>query len=233
MGRGLAAGFINFVRKKPLPEFRVEAEGNVGSFDFYRAEGDVTGPLFGSDNVHGRLVMAYEDAGSFVDFLESERVVIAPSLEFDLTDSARLLLHGTYQDDRFIPHYGFPLQRDGEDFVAPDVRRSLFFGVPNEDKDENTRELLTGTVQLDHQLGDKWLTTLRLNGNSPRLSQQQDSYAYFLTPEGDATLYANVFKNQTDVWSGEIQLNGNHQCARPAGEHHPGRGPQRHGLHPP
>jgi outer-membrane receptor for ferric coprogen and ferric-rhodotorulic acid len=54
-GRGSAGGFVNRVRKKPLPEFHAEIAPSIGSFDFYRADADVTGPLFGSDKVRGRL----------------------------------------------------------------------------------------------------------------------------------------------------------------------------------
>ncbi len=67
-GRGSAGGFINRVRKKPLPEFRAGIAPSIGSFDFYRVDADATGPLFASDRARGRLVFAYEDAGSFVDF---------------------------------------------------------------------------------------------------------------------------------------------------------------------
>lgn len=96
--------------------------------------------------MRGRLVAAYENAGSFIDGVESERALLAPSLEVDLTDSTRVLLQGTYQKGEFIPNTGFPLVLDAGRFRAPDVRRSLFFGVPNED--ENKWEFLTGNAQI-------------------------------------------------------------------------------------
>jgi len=129
-GRGSVGGLINLVSKKPLPEFAAEISPQFGSFDFYRLDTDVTGPLLNSDKARGRLVLAYEDVGSFVDFAESERIVVAPSLEFDVTDSTRLLLLGTYQDDRFVPHYGVPLQRDGEDFKARTCAARCFSVCP-------------------------------------------------------------------------------------------------------
>ncbi|MGH7909603.1 MAG: TonB-dependent siderophore receptor, partial [Thermodesulfobacteriota bacterium] len=214
-GRSSAGGFVNRVRKKPLPEFGSEFAGSVGSFDFYRAEGDVTGPLFESDGARGRLVLAYEDAGAFVDGVESERVVLAPSLEFDLTDSTRLLLQGTYQKDDFLPNPGFPLVRDGDTFRAPNVRRSLYFGVPNEDE-ENTK-ILVGIAQLEQELGDDWLASLRLNRTATRQRAGAENYAYGITPEGDTTLFASRLNQDNDVWSGEICLNGNVELlGRPA-----------------
>lgn len=206
-GRGSLAGFVNRVRKKPLPEFWADVELSGGSYDVYRAEGDITGPLFESDKARGRLVAAYEDAGSFIDGVESERRVFAPSVELDLTDSTRLLVQGLYQEDRFIPNPGFPLQQDGENFRAPDIRRSLFVGVPNEE--ENEWEVLTGSAQLEQQVTDNWLATLRLNRSSQDSPIDIDSYAYGIEPDGDVGLYSSAFTFDTDVWAGELRLEGN------------------------
>jgi outer membrane receptor for ferric coprogen and ferric-rhodotorulic acid len=86
-GRGSPGGLVNRVRKKPLPEFRAEIAPSVGSYDTYRLEADVTGPLLGSDATRGRMVVVYEDAGAFVDGVDSERILAAPGLEFNLTDT--------------------------------------------------------------------------------------------------------------------------------------------------
>ncbi|MGH8564291.1 MAG: TonB-dependent siderophore receptor [Gammaproteobacteria bacterium] len=206
-GRGSAGGFVNRVRKKPLPEFHAEIAPSIGSFDRYRLDADVTGPLFRSDTVRGRIVTAYEDASAFVDGVESDRLLFAPGLEFDLTDSTRLLVQGTYQKDNFIPNPGFPLVQDGDMFRAPNIRRSLFVGLPN--RDENEWEVLTGTAQLEQQLGDKWLATLRLNRSSQDSPIETDSYAYGISPAGNVGLYSSAFTFDTDVWSGEIRLEGN------------------------
>lgn len=182
-GRGSAGGFVNRVRKNPLPELHAEIAPSIGSFDHYRLDADITGPLFESDTVRVRMMGAYEDASAFVDGVESERVVVAPSLEFDPTDSTRLLLQGTYQEDNFIPNPGFPLVRGGDIFRAPNIRRSLLVGVPN--RDENEWEVLTGAAQLEQKLGDKWLATLRLNRSSQDSPIDIDSYAYGISPAGE------------------------------------------------
>ncbi len=205
-GRGSAGGFVNRVTKKPLPFFQADVEGSVGSFDFYRVEGDVTGPLFHTDRARGCLVLAYQDSGSFIDSLESERVVVAPSLEFDLTDRTRLLLQGIYQDDQFIINPGIPLQRFGDEFRAPDIRRSLFIGVPTDD--ESTTEILSASLQLEHQLDDNWLATLRLARGATEHRAQTDNYGFGLQPNGDIGLYSSAFRIDNDVWAGELRLEG-------------------------
>ncbi|MGH8526920.1 MAG: TonB-dependent siderophore receptor, partial [Gammaproteobacteria bacterium] len=190
-GRGSPGGLVNRVRKKPLPEFRAEVSASVGSFDTYRLDVDITGPLFASESAGGRMVVAYEDAGAFVDGVESERILAAPSLALDLTDSTRLLLQGTYQEDSFIPNPGFPLVFDNGKFRAPDIRRSLFVGTPNDD--ENEWELLTGTAQLEQALGDNWPATLKFNRSSQDSQIDLDSYAYGISPTGDVGLYSSAY----------------------------------------
>ncbi len=205
-GRGSAGGFVNRVRKRPLAQTQIEGALSIGSFDFYRAEFDVTGPLFESDKARGRFVTAYEDAGAFVDGVESERLLFAPGLELDLTNTTRLLLQGTYQEDNFIPNPGFPLVQDGDTFRAPDIPRSLFVGLPN--RDENEWEVLTGSAQLEQELGDNWLGTLRLNRSSQDSPIDIDSYAYGISAGGDVGLFSSAYTFDTDVWSGELRLNG-------------------------
>lgn len=210
-GRGSAGGFINRVRKKPLSEAQFQADAEAGSFDHYRAEADVTGPMFESERLRGRLVAVYEDAGSFVDDVESERTVVAPSLEIDATESTRVLLQGLYQKDRFIPNPGFPLQSDGNKFRAPDISRSLFVGVANDDKNE--WEVFSGSAQVEQQLGEDWLATVRLNTSHQDSPIDIDSYAYGIAPNGDVALYSSSFDFDTDVWSGEFKLDGKLEVA--------------------
>ncbi|MGH7964621.1 MAG: TonB-dependent siderophore receptor [Candidatus Binatia bacterium] len=212
-GRGSAGGFINRIRKTPLSEARAEVMASIGSFDHYRGDVDVTGPLFGWDRLRGRLVTAYEDADSFVDGVESAITVLAPGLEFDVTDSTRLRLLGLYQEQRFISNSGFPLMRDGDIFRAPKVRRSLFFGVPNEDRDDNNWEILSGSAQLDQDIGDNWLATLKMNWTVTDQPIDQDNYAYVYSFDefsntGNVGLYSSAFDAENDILSGEMRLAG-------------------------
>ncbi|HWK51350.1 MAG TPA: TonB-dependent receptor plug domain-containing protein, partial [Steroidobacter sp.] len=83
-GRGSAGGVINRIRKKPLAEPRGEVAVSIGSFDTYRADLDLTGPLNEAGSVRGRVIAAYSDEGSFVDGVETNRTLLAPSIDFDL-----------------------------------------------------------------------------------------------------------------------------------------------------
>lgn len=217
-GRGSVGGLINRVRKQPLAEFRADIEASAGSFDTYRTDVDVTGPLFGSKAVRGRVVGVYEDSGSFVDGVETQRTVLAPSLALDLGPTTSLKLLALYQSEDIIPNTGTPLRRTASGFAAPDIRRSEYVGVVT--KEPYTWEIQSAAAQLEQAFGDQWLLTLRLSSSKIDTPIKVDSYAYGFnsdgdnpdTPEveriGDIYLLGNQFDIDREIWSGELQLTG-------------------------
>ncbi|MDQ0705048.1 outer membrane receptor for ferric coprogen and ferric-rhodotorulic acid [Pseudomonas sp. W3I7] len=66
-GAGSLGATINLVRKKPTADFQGHATLGAGSWDNYRSELDVSGPMTDSGNVRGRAVAAYQDKRSFMD----------------------------------------------------------------------------------------------------------------------------------------------------------------------
>jgi len=211
-GRGSAGGLINRIRKKPLAESQAELELTVGSFDTYRADVDLTGPLTSGGNIRGRLVGAYGDEGSFVDGVETQRTLLAPSLAVDFTPSTQVLLEGLYQRDNFIPATGFPLVSEpGGRFRAPNISRSLFVGVPNENDDR--WNIYSGSAQIDQSLGDTWLATLRVAKSKTQSPIREDRYAYGLSDAGDTEMVRNDFSIDRDIWSGELKFSGDFTIA--------------------
>jgi TonB-dependent siderophore receptor len=213
-GRGSAGGFINQIRKKPKSSYESEFEASAGSWDSYRLDADITGPLTDSGNVRGRAVAAISDTGSFVDGVEGERRLLAPSVEADITDRTRVLVQAVYQKDRFVGNPGVPLVKSGDDkYEAPAIPRSRFIGLPNHEK--NNWEIFGATAQVDHQINDDWLATLRLNRVKTRTPIDMDSYAYSyggVAPDGTVMLISSAFDpNDTDVWSTELRVQGNLQ----------------------
>jgi TonB-dependent siderophore receptor len=206
-GRGSAGGLINRIRKKPLAQSQSEVELTAGAFDTYRADVDVTGPLTDSGNVRGRLVGAYGDAGSFVHSVETQRNLFAPSLAVDVAPGTRLLLEGLLQRDNFKPNPGVPLSGElGGRFRAPNISRSLYVGAPNDN--DNRWNIYSGTAQLEQDIGDHWLATLRINKNRTESPIQLDRYAYGLSDTGDTLLIRNDFAIDRDIWAGELKFSG-------------------------
>lgn len=87
-------GLVNFITKKPQDEFALTARAAAGSFDSYQATMDVTGPI--ANDIAARLIVNWEDAGSFRDNLETSRLSIAPSIRWTYGDGSSLLVEGAY-----------------------------------------------------------------------------------------------------------------------------------------
>lgn len=227
-GRGSVGGLVNRIRKKPQADTRTEIQATVGSYDTYRLDADTTGSLNKAQTVRGRMIGAYEDSGSFVDGTETQVTVLAPSIEFEITERTRLLLQGLYQQQDIRPNTGFPLQPTGYDAAgnvtsldAPNIRRSKRIGASN--RDPYIWRISSLQAQLDHEFNDDWFATLRLSKQKINTPIEVESYAYrFSEDDGDPStpvrrgstnLLGNDFDIERDVWSGEIQLNGRFDIA--------------------
>ena len=83
-------GTINLVTKKPLDH--TEGELNIfgGSWDHFRAEGDITGTLNKKKTLLYRLDAGYDQKNSFKDQIHSKSYQIAPSLTFIPNDKIKI-----------------------------------------------------------------------------------------------------------------------------------------------
>jgi TonB-dependent siderophore receptor len=204
-GQGSLGGFINMVRKKPQAEFDASVSAQLGSYNTYRGEVDITGALTKDENVAGRLIAVVTDADSFVDTVETDRTVLAPSVEFKIGENTRVLAQMLYQDEEYIPYVGIPLTLEGDRYEIPDVSRSFYFGN-NEEKSDT--ETINASVQVDHELNDKWLFGLFLQGESIKSKVVLGNYAYGLYEGGNTYSYASKYETERDNWASELRLQG-------------------------
>ena len=96
-GIGQPSATINMVRKRPTSDFAASIQGSAGSWDNYRTEVDVSGPMNEQGTLRGRMVTAYQTANSFVDRLSTERKVAYGIIEADLSDRDTISLGLDYQ----------------------------------------------------------------------------------------------------------------------------------------
>ncbi len=98
-GAGYPSATVNLVRKRPTAEFQGYVTGEVGSWDRYRTEADVSGKLNDSGTLRGRLVGAYQQQNSFVDYYQQDKRVLYGALDVDLTEDTLLRLSLDYQNN--------------------------------------------------------------------------------------------------------------------------------------
>jgi iron complex outermembrane receptor protein len=77
-GQVAPGGIVNIITKRPQSEFATSADITYGSYDQYRLEGDITGPL--SKTLFFRLAAAYDQDIEYWDPYDAHAQNIAPSL---------------------------------------------------------------------------------------------------------------------------------------------------------
>jgi iron complex outermembrane receptor protein len=139
-------GVVNYVTKKPLSEPYYFAEFTVGSFNTYRPSIDLSGPLNPDKTLLYRLNAAYENSGSFIDFVDQEQFSIAPSLTYKIGDATTLTLQYEYQKADRTYYDGLP--PDPVVFKAPISR---FLGEPGDRYEIQTHTIF---LTLNHRFNE-------------------------------------------------------------------------------
>ncbi|MGY1488469.1 TonB-dependent siderophore receptor [Methylobacillus pratensis] len=108
-GAGDVSGMINMVRKKPTREFQASITGNIGRWNDYRGQVDVSGPLTENGKVRARFVGAKQDNDTFTDYYSQKRDVLYGVAEADITDSTTVRFGIDYQKYEVDGGQGVPL----------------------------------------------------------------------------------------------------------------------------
>ncbi|MFJ4453240.1 TonB-dependent siderophore receptor [Pseudomonas sp. NPDC089392] len=151
-GAGNPSAALNLIRKRPTQAFQASIEGSAGSWDRYRTEADISGPLNDSGSVRGRMVAAYRNENSFRDDLENERNLFYGILEADLNDSTTLTLSASRQQDNYNGNgwTGLPTGFNGEDLG---LSRSTTL---SNDWEYWNKTTTTSYAAIEHALDNRW-----------------------------------------------------------------------------
>lgn len=149
-GRGEPGGTVNIITKKATVENTFGSfAASAGSFDTYRVEGDYNLAL--SDKVAIRLNGAAQDAGSFRDTIESNKIVASPSVLFQPSSSTSLSYEMEFVDQE-VPFDRGVVAVNG---VLGLIPRSTFLGEPG---DGPTKVKVLGhQVQFQQNLSRDWV----------------------------------------------------------------------------
>jgi iron complex outermembrane receptor protein len=145
-------GVINLVTEQPLEEPFYEIGFSIGNYSLYRPSIDLSGPLSEDGKAFYRLNAVYENASSFRDFTDIERVFVAPVVELRLSDRTNLTFDLEYLNDERPFDRGLVAIGD----TVADIPISRRLGEPS---DVRRLEELGVGYRLDHEINDDW--TLR------------------------------------------------------------------------
>ncbi|MHA6197285.1 TonB-dependent siderophore receptor [Pseudomonas wadenswilerensis] len=167
-GTGEPGGAINLVRKRALAEPQLKFSTSAGSWDTYRTEVDVTGPLAFDGALRGRLAASVEDKRYFYGGADSDKHVLFGTLEADLSPDTTVSIGGIYEWrdmdgywENGLPRYstGAPLGLSRSDKLSAD------WSTNNYERNE-------AFFKIDHRFNDDW----KVNSSFTRIrySSEQD-----------------------------------------------------------
>lgn len=150
-GTGDPGGIVNLVRKRPLDHYQLKLETSAGSWDNYRSQVDVTGPMAFDGALRGRLVAAYTDRQYFMDNRATEKPLLYGILEADLGSDTMLTVGGSYDKVKETgTGDGLPRYSTGGDVHLP---RHTWYTTDQAWNDGSTREWF---AKVDHYFNEDW-----------------------------------------------------------------------------
>jgi len=203
-GASEPGGVINRIMKTPQRETFATLEAQGGSFGLKRGVADLNSVAFENARLRGRLIVAAEDGGEFVDDIDARQITIAPSAELDLFDgSGTLLLSGRYQEFDGSSYPGFPFLANGD---APDISRTRNIGGGS--ANGASTEFSGGNAQIEYE--HNFLSGLTLSAKGRyEISDNEglDIYAYRyggVPVSGATNIYAGFRESEWENYSGEL-----------------------------
>lgn len=158
-GRGEPGGTVNLITKRPQFETAGDVRATLGRWEQMRFEGDFQ-TVAGSNNQVGlRIVGFYEDAESFRDTVETEKMGFYPSVTWDISDSTSATYEFEYTEQE-IPFDRGVVYSDEFGFSP----RSTFAGEPGDGPIDT--EVVGHQLELQHNLSDNWSVLAGLNYRS-------------------------------------------------------------------
>ncbi|WP_374568780.1 TonB-dependent siderophore receptor [Ideonella sp.] len=191
---GNPSATINFVRKRPTAAFQASAGLLLGSWDQQRVDADVSGALNEVGSVRGRVVLAAEDKGSYLDRYHLKKAVFHGVVEADLGDNTLLTAGHAQQANRpkgnlwgALPLWttdGTPTDYDTSTSTAPG------WTYWNADIGQTF-------VELQHQLANGW----QLRGALTHKSISSQGRLFYVYGEPDAVTGAG-----TQAWPSRYDM---------------------------
>jgi len=207
-GRIEPGGLINLVTKQPLERAYYSLQQQFGSFDLYRTTLDATGPLTNTNELLYRFNLAYEDKGSFREFVNNDRIFVAPVIKWNISDRTQASVEMEYKHAKESTDFGIPAQGNR----PVDIPRERNLGEPFTFSESD--EILLG-FNWSHEFNDQW--KIRHKFNATFTNEDDD----VVIGAGDVALDSTTFPrfysgfrdNKTQSYVNSLDLIGHFDTA--------------------
>lgn len=202
-GTGDPGVSINLVRKRALPFNQLSISQSAGSWDNYRSEVDLTGPLGFDGALRGRVAMSFEDKKYFYDNADSEKHVIFGTLEADLSPATLVSIGGTYEWRDMSGYWdrGLVRYKDGTE-IGTSRSRSLAA-----DWSANNYKRTEYFVKIEHALDENW--KLKASYTKSKFDSTQDigEVSAAVDPNTNQTTFKRFirgYNNEQDLFDANL-----------------------------
>ncbi|WP_437879888.1 TonB-dependent siderophore receptor [Pseudomonas sp. LRF_L74] len=175
-GEGNPSASVNAIRKRPTRNFQGYATLQGGSYDFYRLEADVGGPLNDDGSIRGRIAAADQQNHTFQDNYAKKRQSVYGVLDWDLMPSTTLSLTADYQkSETDSPLFWSSLPAFYSDGTR--LKRSRSFSTAPRWARHDIEQYNVG-AELEHRFDNGWTAQLQYRHHGA------ESVGIYGTPSG-------------------------------------------------
>lgn len=215
-GYGSPGGAVNLVRKRPLAQQQFSFEAEYGSWDRWRANVDLTGPITADGKLRARVIAIVDQQNYFYRIARTEKMILSAALDYEVVPGTVVSGGATKTLIDAVPwQSGLPRFLNGEDLDLP---RSTCLCVPWSQQKFNTTELY---ARVDSAIAKGWNVRL----NATRMVQNATSNVGVVSGvlvgpnrDGDSVFYATGQSRDPTITtgvdgsvSGNFTLLGNQQ----------------------
>ncbi|MGE3364788.1 MAG: TonB-dependent siderophore receptor [Rhizobiaceae bacterium] len=206
-GQGAPGGLINMVSKRPVFEPLREVQFQYGSFDRLQTAFDFSDKVDAAGTLAYRLTGLLQDSGTQLDFVDDDRIYIAPAFTWKPDEDTTFTLLTHYRKNTGADQYA-SLPND----IAPFVPTNRFTGKPGFDRND-TEQYAVG-YEFNHRFNDVWQVT-----QTGRFLQADVDYRYLQATEltgnpdlpGEATRTAYVLDERLRAWTFDTRAQADFQ----------------------
>lgn len=137
-GQAAPGGLVNYVSKRPTNEPLRELTLELGTYAHAEARADFGGPIDTDGEFSYRLTGLARDSQTQVDFIQDDRLYLAPTFKWQPSASTSLTLLTHYQRDETKSSQAYPASGTLDGNPNGEIPRNRFTGDPDIDRYERT-----------------------------------------------------------------------------------------------
>ena len=205
-GRSDPGGLVNIITKQPTTERFVEMGGLWGSFGQFRGTVDSGGALNEDGTLAYRFNLAAGRQNSFRDFVDGDRLLVAPVLSWQITPDTRITVETEFLRNRIVFDRGV-IAINGRLGLLPISR---FLGEPGQSTYQTNN---TMQVRVDHRFNADWQMRLATHFNTGTLEGESAEIRRLEADNRTVSRDRNVRDYRWDTAIGQAELVGRFDTA--------------------